>query len=86
MTKENVYKEAYNAIRDMAKEGMEGDGRIKSYFDEMDEIIQKAETLDKSQETDTQEEPSLSRGAEFAKQQNEKEQKSNESLKEIWGE
>ncbi|MGF2143405.1 hypothetical protein ACQUD9_12205 [Vagococcus fluvialis] len=86
MTQENVYKEAYNAIREMAKEGMEGDGRIKSYFDEMDEIIQKAEALEKSDKTDTQEKANLSRGAEFAKQQNEKDQKSNEALKGIWGE
>lgn len=86
MTQENVYKEAYNAIREMAKEGMEGDGRIKSYFDEMDEIIQKAEALEKSDKAENQEETELSRGAEFAKQQNEKDQKSNEALKGIWGE
>lgn len=66
---------------------MEGDGRIKSYFDEMDEIIQKAETLEESDKADTDKEtPELTRGAEFAKQQNEKDQKSNEALKGIWGE
>ncbi|WP_270279685.1 hypothetical protein [Vagococcus bubulae] len=85
MTEENVYKQAYNAIRDMAKEGMEGDGRIKSYFDEMDDIIQQAEVSDKSQKTDTQEEANLSRGAEFAKQQNERDQQQRD-LKSIWGE
>ncbi|MFW7418688.1 hypothetical protein ACODH8_00580 [Vagococcus fluvialis] len=71
MTQENVYKEAYNAIREMAKEGMEGDGRIKSYFDEMDEIIQKAETLEKSDKAENQEEHPLSRGAEIAMKHNE---------------
>lgn len=72
MTQENIYKEAYNAIRDMAKEGMEGDGRIKSYFDEMDEIIQKAETLEESDKADTDKEtPELTRGAEIAMKHNE---------------
>lgn len=85
MTEENVYKQAYNAIRDMAKEGMEGDGRIKSYFEEMDDIIQKAEMPDKSQKTDIKEEANLSRGAEFAKQQNERDQQQRD-LKSIWGE
>lgn len=86
MTQANVYKEAYNAIRDMANEGMEGNGQIKSYFDDMDEVIQKAEELEKTEVANTQEEtPQLSRGAELANVHNERDQQQ-QSLKDIWGE
>lgn len=71
MTQENVYKEAYNAIKKMADEGIEGEGRIKSYFADMDEVIQKAEELEKVEKANTQEEGELSRGAEIAMKHNE---------------